>query len=255
MQSEAGVLRCPSCGAPCSPDARACPHCDVELASVRCTHCFALHFVGSRFCARCGRELAPEPLLDVLDAPCPRCARPLRVAGGGAVDSSVDGRVYECTGCGGLFVDRPSLDRIIARANDEARRTGHDTHDAPPSSVTHPAEPVHYVKCPACRGVMNRMNFGRRSGVIVDVCKQHGTWFDAGELTSAVEYVASGGYEDAKRREAAEKAVEKARAAVIPSGVDGASASSASAWWGVSGSAQGGEAYKRVLDMLSKLLR
>jgi Zn-finger nucleic acid-binding protein len=40
---------------------------------------------------------------------------------------------------------------------------------------------------------MARMNFGKRSGVIVDACRMHGTWFDAGELESVLEFVAAGG--------------------------------------------------------------
>jgi len=252
--SEAGVLRCPSCGAPCSPDARACPHCDVELASVRCAHCFALHFVGSRFCARCGRELAPEPLLDVRDAPCPRCSRPLRAATGGADESSRDGTIYECTGCGGLFVDKSSLERIVARANDDARRSGRAAHEFPPPSVARPVEPVHYVKCPACKGVMNRVNFGRRSGVVVDVCRQHGTWFDAGELTAAIEFVQSGGYEDSKQREAEDRAIAKAQAAAAPSG-QAVDSLPAAGWLGIPKSERRGNRVEQLLDTLFELLR
>jgi len=37
---------------------------------------------------------------------------------------------------------------------------------------------------------MNRINFGRTSGVIVDVCKKHGTWFDGGELTQVIAFAA-----------------------------------------------------------------
>jgi Zn-finger nucleic acid-binding protein len=48
---------------------------------------------------------------------------------------------------------------------------------------------------------MNRKNFGGMSGVVVDVCKKHGTWFDEGELPRVLEFVASGGLERAKRRE------------------------------------------------------
>lgn len=29
---------------------------------------------------------------------------------------------------------------------------------------------------------MNRKNFGKQSGVLVDVCTMHGVWFDRGEL-------------------------------------------------------------------------
>ena len=36
---------------------------------------------------------------------------------------------------------------------------------------------------------MRRINFGRRSGVIVDVCNAHGTWFDPGELAAVLRFV------------------------------------------------------------------
>ena len=40
---------------------------------------------------------------------------------------------------------------------------------------------------------MNRVNFARCSGVIVDICKQHGTWFDRDELSRIVEFIHGGG--------------------------------------------------------------
>src|SRR5258708_32012156 len=128
MDAEAGLLRCPSGGGPCSPDARVCPHCDVEIASVRCAHCFALHFVGSRFCARCGKELAPEPVLDAVDAPCPRCAHPLSVAAGGSSPVASGEGLFGGTACGGLFPGQAAPDPILARA-------------APPDGRASPPDP------------------------------------------------------------------------------------------------------------------
>jgi Zn-finger nucleic acid-binding protein len=48
---------------------------------------------------------------------------------------------------------------------------------------------------------MNLQNFARYSGVIVDVCKAHGIWFDSGELGAVVRFVKSGGMEKARRKE------------------------------------------------------
>lgn len=72
---------------------------------------------------------------------------------------------------------------------------------------------VKYLPCPLCHTTMNRMNFGRLSGVIVDVCKKHGTWFDAGELTRVVAFVASGGLSRTREREKEAARAEKARLA------------------------------------------
>ena len=47
----------------------------------------------------------------------------------------------------------------------------------------------------------NRINFAKCSGVIVDVCKGHGTWFDRDELTRIVEFIRGGGLDAARAKE------------------------------------------------------
>jgi hypothetical protein len=61
---------------------------------------------------------------------------------------------------------------------------------------------------------MNRTVFGKSSGVIVDVCTTHGTWFDARELTASLAFVERGGIELVERRERERKAEETRRAEV-----------------------------------------
>src|SRR5437764_1271331 len=63
------------------------------------------------------------------------------------------------------------------------------------------------VACPSCLG----MNFARLSGVIVDVCKRHGTWFDRDELRQIVEFIRGGGLDAARDKERAQLEVEKQR--------------------------------------------
>jgi Zn-finger nucleic acid-binding protein len=56
---------------------------------------------------------------------------------------------------------------------------------------------------------MNRVNFARCSGVVVDVCKPHGTWFDADELQRILAFVAGGGIDRARAREKEELEAER----------------------------------------------
>lgn len=42
---------------------------------------------------------------------------------------------------------------------------------------------------PRIRRPSNRKNFGRSSGVIVDICRRHGVWFDRGELPRVLAFV------------------------------------------------------------------
>ena len=48
---------------------------------------------------------------------------------------------------------------------------------------------------------MNRLNFGRLSGTIVDVCRGHGTFLDAGELHAVVTFIQQGGLDRMRARE------------------------------------------------------
>ena len=40
---------------------------------------------------------------------------------------------------------------------------------------------------------MNRVNYGVKSGVIIDRCKNHGVWLDGGELRHLMEWMKMGG--------------------------------------------------------------
>ena len=49
--------------------------------------------------------------------------------------------------------------------------------------------------------MMNRINFGKLSGTVVDVCKGHGTFLDSGELHQVVAFIRDGGLDRARRRQ------------------------------------------------------
>src|SRR5438477_581748 len=55
-----------------------------------------------------------------------------------------------------------------------------------------------YLPCPMCHVVMNRKLFATGTGVIIDVCRTHGTFFDAGELPLIIDFVMNGGLERAQ---------------------------------------------------------
>jgi Zn-finger nucleic acid-binding protein len=48
---------------------------------------------------------------------------------------------------------------------------------------------------------MNRSNFARISGVIIDLCKQHGVWFDANELPKIITFIDEGGLKRSREKE------------------------------------------------------
>ncbi|HXT61709.1 MAG TPA: zf-TFIIB domain-containing protein [Pyrinomonadaceae bacterium] len=108
----------------------------------------------------------------------------------------------ECERCNGLWLGVAAFDRICANREQQSAVLGGAS--VAPESQLH-AVPVsgkiRYVPCPQCGQLMNRINFARCSGVIVDVCRGHGTWFDASELREIVEFIRGGGLELARQKE------------------------------------------------------
>jgi Zn-finger nucleic acid-binding protein len=154
------------------------------------------------FCSGCGRQLGLEPVGEVGHLPCPLCKQAMQRY------RESQGDLFDCGVCAGQFVEHPLLREMIHR---------HAVDYAPETAVTLPRRPdprTVYIPCPECTSLMNRKNFGGMSGVVVDVCKKHGTWFDEGELPRVLEFVASGGLERAKRREEEEASRVRRDAAV-----------------------------------------
>ncbi|HEY1537294.1 MAG TPA: zf-TFIIB domain-containing protein, partial [Polyangiaceae bacterium] len=60
------------------------------------------------------------------------------------------------------------------------------------------SDPVRYRKCPACGEPMQRKNFAGASGVVLDVCPEHGLWFDRGELATIMTFAATGAWQHAE---------------------------------------------------------
>jgi Zn-finger nucleic acid-binding protein len=191
----AETLNCPTCGAAASTDSTRCLFCDARLATVACPSCFAMMFVGSLHCSRCGAKAARAESVEAAPRQCPRCRVEMESVMVGSAT------LRECARCGGLWVDVESFERIISEREDQAVVLG--AASILPKQTVGASEPnkVRYVPCPVCQQLMNRVNFARCSGVIVDVCKGHGTWFDRDELQRIVEFIRGGGLEASRARE------------------------------------------------------
>jgi Zn-finger nucleic acid-binding protein len=117
--------------------------------------------------------------------------------------------VQECERCHGLWLDVRSFENICASREQQATVLGGAS--PAPQNIAKDSVAVKYVPCPQCAQLMNRINFARCSGVIVDVCKGHGTWFDREELSRIVEFIRDGGLEAARQREKAQIEEERRR--------------------------------------------
>lgn len=198
MADSAGTLNCPMCGAPARSDASNCEHCGARLATVACPSCFGMIFQGSRFCPLCGAR-ADRAEIENTELPCPKCEIELgKISVGKAI-------LCECSKCEGLWLDTLSFQEICTDREQQAAVFG-TTIVLPPAPLP---DKVRYVKCPQCRELMQRVNFASCSGVVIDVCREHGSWFDAKELQRIIQFIRAGGMDHAREKQIHE--LEKAR--------------------------------------------
>ncbi len=256
---DAVVHRCSACGAIARDDDERCDYCAAAIeprdrrGGLICPECMARNLEDARFCLACGVAFAPQDIgYEVGELRCPCCEKWMGV-------SEVCGLVVqECPGCHGLWAGDDVFGALIGRASSVARERALDGLTSTPrvEGANPAARSVEYRRCPVCDELMIRRNFRRRSGVILDVCRSHGTWLDAHELEQVAGFVLSGrahevdGIEsDEARRQAHMEA--RAAASRARSGSLGVEESS----FVIFDERRGRGAVSSLMDLLTTLLR
>ncbi len=186
-------LHCPNCGANVAQDCVFCEYCKAVLSLTACPACFGPVFKGMDFCPSCGAEIERDEIANDKTLKCPRCERAL------VMTELAGTRLSECLHCGGIWLDRDTFQRICDEKGEQERVLIFPS-PAKPEDVNPDGPPARmYVPCPECGELMQRKNFASSSGIIVDWCMPHCTWFDRRELQRIVNFIKEGGL--AKRRQ------------------------------------------------------
>lgn len=163
---------CTNCSAPLPLNSVSCDYCgsrnDVDLKGI---HYYTTHEADTkRLCPRCRISLT-------------------------SIDLKIEGKflIERCAECLGLFFDPGELEALLESSVTNVFEINRGWLAILNSTDKTDDRPVSYVKCPACAKLMNRINFGARSGVVVDRCREHGVWLDAGELRRLYEWMKAGG--------------------------------------------------------------
>ncbi len=124
---------------------------------------------------------------------CPRCKKELKVV------FQEDVEIDTCLECNGVWVDLIEEKKILNMKPevftvDELHRLRKYYQSLGR------VEEIKYVPCPICNKLMQRKNWGAHSGVVVDKCYDHGTWYDVGEIEKIREFIKHGGVEYEKLR-------------------------------------------------------
>jgi Zn-finger nucleic acid-binding protein len=162
----------------------------------RCEYCGKDIYAHYMTCPLCGGHLHEK--IDPVNYVCPRCNVPLQA-------ETDDGNAYDlCPKCGGMWLDRSRFHKATRESDVYRKEDFQEGYYREPAS-----DPLAYIPCVRCGKMMNRKNFGRISGVIIDECGRHGVWLDRGELQKIRHFIADGGLEISQDRE-----IEKRRAEV-----------------------------------------
>jgi Zn-finger nucleic acid-binding protein len=198
-------LHCPDCGAQASEDSVRCAFCGAVLSRTACPSCFGPMFLGMRFCPRCGTPAERKDMVSDKPLPCPRCGVGMETA------ELARTRIHECSSCGGLWISADSFQRIVDDAEGRQEVLLAPISAADPAGVPEARSGRFYVPCPECGELMNRKNFSGISGVVLDICRTHGLWFDRKELQGIADFIEKGGLEKARRIELEELRQEQDR--------------------------------------------
>lgn len=225
---EAHVVRCSSCGGARQKNARNCGYCGADFTlherdlNTVCPNCLARVSDRARYCCQCGDRLAAEAVAgETVQGVCPACPEEEHLASRRLGRENVN--VLECQNCTGLWLNVASFRELRDRA---ARRAVHLDEaafsQAEPRQRTDQTGPL-YRPCVVCGQLMVRRWYAPGSGVIIDLCKDHGIWFDATELHQVLQWISEGGapedpLENFEKRLATEKSVSPAppTPAVVP---------------------------------------
>jgi len=193
-------LSCPSCGAPApSADPARCEYCGSALTTVSCPSCFGVMFAGMQFCPHCGVKASRVVDDSAAPLPCPGCRDGMRAVQVGSTP------MHECPSCASVWLDAGTFMQLCQDREERGAVASIVAGASSVGVVPTAGGRVRYVPCPVCKKMLNRENFGRQSGVVIDVCKNDGVWFERGELRSVLAFIDGGGLERARIREDARK--------------------------------------------------
>ena len=212
---ESAVVRCSACGGPRSGEELSCRYCGADFTvherdlDAVCPQCSTRVSRRSRFCHDCGSPLlfvqAAASAAQAAGPPCPACGGGHRLVSRGlgplAAPPTAIAAIAECPRCGGLWVEREVFEALAERSRQGKIEDFGPEPSAPPTLSMPPAAraaggPL-YRPCAVCGALMNRRNYERKSAVIVDICRDHGVWFDLDELSRLLRWIHAGGAERA----------------------------------------------------------
>ncbi len=173
---------------------------------MRCQFCSAPLPKSGLVCEYCGKRnninlnsISYEEREFLKNIYCPVCGNLLKRIDIGRVEKL---QAYGCLKCDGIFFKKDILQKVLEGYAKKISVIDINVLNFILNNPRYEREKkVIYKKCPFCKKVMQRKNYKSVSGVIVDICQEHGIWLDGGELKQLLEWKKAGGEIKAKEYE------------------------------------------------------
>jgi len=169
----------------------ACQICESQTLKVSLN-------VETMICKSCGNEVADELHCPICQAGhgtgehasvCPQCDVAL-------VEQDWEGvRVLQCTECSGSFFPPRALETTLDKLRAACAIPDYASvvQEFKDRFQRKTPQALRYRGCPVCGEIMVRRNYGRVSGVIIDICGPHGIWVDQAAFVGLTDFVSRGG--------------------------------------------------------------
>lgn len=150
------------------------------MGTKTCTRCKKEFNQNMRLCPFCNMPSKIPPTKD--KALCPKCKVELQPKTFREVELDV------CPSCEGLWSDTLAFEYLTSPK---------DVYSDPETEseyiILPPQGTEKLLECVRCDNFMNRINFKSISGILIDICCDHGIWLDKDELTRIRNFIGSGG--------------------------------------------------------------
>jgi len=163
---------CTNCGGVLPPNSGVCTYCDTR-------NDVDLHHVHEFTKVEHNEERV-----------CPHCSIELVTIN---IKSEDNFFIEQCEECKGLFFDPNELEALLDASVSNAFIINYKRIETINRELSPDKHDVKYLKCPVCRQFMHRKSFASSSGVVIDTCRDHGSWMDSGKFKRLTEWKKSGG--------------------------------------------------------------
>ncbi|MBT8341786.1 MAG: zf-TFIIB domain-containing protein [Desulfatitalea sp.] len=151
-----------------------CPHCDNSTSEI------------GKKCVHCGKDIRDATQRDrKMPVKCPICKNKTEIISLSGV------KLDYCYKCNGFWFDKGEIKRFHGALSDKSICKEMKLYMAGISVKRRISKRSTYLKCPVCSMLMSHKRFIEVSDIILDRCRDHGTWAEQEDLLSMIDIIDS----------------------------------------------------------------